>query len=198
MVAMLQERPCYVEFEFRGIKNNDASIKAGHAVYEDRIFAIITPAGGSLVVEKEAEVWISELHKRGDSNVMYYERALQAFKDNAEAPIEGTRIEDWPSLTPAQVKQIKAADVRTVEDLAQANEISINRIGIGARALQQKARAWLESADGQGKASEELAALRTRVADQQDTIENLQAKIARLEASISDEAKSKRGRAARG
>ena len=54
------------------------------------------------------------------------------------------------------------AHVRTVEDLSAANEETIARIGMGGRALKDKAVSWLSAASGNGKVTEELAALRVK------------------------------------
>jgi predicted RecB family nuclease len=46
---------------------------------------------------------------------------------------------------PAQIKTLLDINVRTVEELAAANEETLNRVGMGGRALKQKAIIWLES-----------------------------------------------------
>lgn len=58
------------------------------------------------------------------------------------------------------MKQLLDAKVRTVEDLAQANEETLAMLGMGGRALKDKAVSWLQSAGSTGKTTEELTALR--------------------------------------
>lgn len=193
MVGMMQERPAYVEFELRAMEDREKSIEAGHAVYKDVAYAIVTPPGGNLVTEKNAEKWLADLQKRNDPNARHYQASYDAWKAGLEAPVDGTRVEDWPSITPAQIKQLRAGGVRTVEDLAAANENTVNRIGMGGRALKQKAQAWLDSASGAGKAAEELNALRQRTKEQDDTIQDLMKKVEGLQAALG-ETKPKRGR----
>ena len=65
----------------------------------------------------------------------------------------------------------------SVEDLASANEEVLARIGMGGRALKQRAIDWLTSAGSTGKASEELSALKA-------SNENLQARNEQLETQL--------------
>ena len=67
--------------------------------------------------------------------------------------------------------------IRSVEDLAAANEEVLARIGMGGRALKQRAVDWLTSAGSTGKASEELSALKA-------SNENLQARNEQLETQL--------------
>ncbi len=188
-----QEVPCFVEFEMRDEEDRTASIERGQAVYKNVIFAIITPPGGHLVVEKEAATWLEERKRDRDIFSDHYHKCYDAFMDGIEAPIEGTAIENWPPATPAQVKAIRGANVRTIEALAAANDDTLRRMGMGAQSLKQRAQAWLESASETGQAAEQLAALKADV-------ERLTANVARLEedkAILSkkmNEAEVKRGR----
>jgi hypothetical protein len=52
-----------------------------------------------------------------------------------------------------------------VEDLAQANEETISRLGMGGRDLKSKAVSWMAAAAGPGKVAEELSALRASLSD---------------------------------
>ena len=96
-------------------------------------------------------------------------------------------------MCPAQVKAILDANVRTVEDLAVANESTLAAIGMGARSLKEKAQAWLDSASSTGKTAEELDELRKQVAGLNKqletatkTIENLKSEL--QQAQVKEEA----------
>ncbi|WP_417814055.1 hypothetical protein [Thalassospira alkalitolerans] len=178
---METERPAFVEFEVRAVEDREATIKAGHPVYKDQYWATITPMGnGNTVVERIAEEWLADKKRQNDKFLRHYEQSFQAFKDGVEAPVDGTRIRDWPSVTPSQLKQLEQANVRTVEDLAAANEGSIRAIGMGGRALKQKAEAWLKSSEDVGKVAERNANLEQTVANQQEVISNLENSVAEL------------------
>jgi phytoene dehydrogenase-like protein len=183
MVSEMKARPSYVTFELRSVEDREKSIEAGHVVFKDVAYAVITPQGGNLVVDREVTPWLADLHKRGDENAEHYEKLYEAWKAGNDAPVDGTRVQDWPSITPAQVDQLKHAHCLSVEDLAAANEGMLSRIGMGGRALKQKAQAWLDSANNTGKAAEELQSLRILTEEQSETIETMKAKIAALEAA---------------
>ena len=174
----IQERPAYVKFEPRAEENRDQSIEAGRPVYEDVVYAIVTPPGGNLVVEKKADEWVAS--KKNDPFYRHYKEAYEAFLEDREAPVDGTPIEMWPAATPASVKQIRGAGLRSVEDLAAANETSITKMGMGGRALKQKAISWLETAGNTGKVAEENAAMRAQIDDLQETVDRQAEQIKEL------------------
>jgi hypothetical protein len=181
--ALLEERPAYVEFETRAIEDREATIEQGYWVGKDVDYAVITPPGGSLVVERNAEEWFAQLAQQGSPFLAVYERAYRAWKDQEEIPIEGTAIKTWAAISPSDIARVIKANVRTVEDLARAPEAALTKMGMGARALQEKAKAWLETAD-QGKVAEELAALRARLDDLENDNERLTEDKAELEKAL--------------
>ena len=175
------ERPAFVEFELRPVENREKSVEAGHPVYEDCCYALITPMGnGNTVVERPAEEWIADKKRQNDKFLRHYEETYRAFQEGIEAPVDGTRIRDWPSVTPAQVKQLARANIRTIEDLAAANESALSAIGMGGRALKLKAEAWLKSSEDVGKVAERNATLEKTVEQQSSVIEKLEADVAAL------------------
>jgi hypothetical protein len=103
------------------------------------------------------------------------------WKKGEELPETGTPIKGWAVLSPAQQAAVLHANIRTVEDLAQATEEGITAIGMGGRTLKARAADWLAArGDGAGKTSAELEALRQKVADQAALIEQLQKNIAAI------------------
>jgi hypothetical protein len=52
---------------------------------------------------------------------------------------------------------------RTVEQLAEATEEGIGRMGMGGRALKAKAQAYLDASNGPGKVAAELDELRVQI-----------------------------------
>lgn len=165
----IKERPAYVTFEVREVEDRDASIAAGHYVGKDVIYAIITPPGSRDKIERVADEWMAQNKDavKEDRLPREWERAYadiyKDFKEGRETPVDGTPILTWPPLSPSQQKSILAANIRTVEHLADANEAALNTIGMGGRALKQKAVEWLAQAGGTGKNAEEVIALRTEL-----------------------------------
>ncbi len=183
------ERPCYITFDMRAIEDRAASIAEGHFVAKDVPFVVITPPGGNLVFEEVAEDWLKK--KRSDKFYDHYAKAFDAWKNGQEEPEVGTPIRSWAAISPAQAASCLSANIRTVEDLATAPSSALQRIGMGAVALQKKAAAWLQAASETGKTAEELTTLRRDNEEMKATITNLQKKIAALEADAPKKAKIK-------
>jgi hypothetical protein len=187
---MSDPRPPYVVFETRAVEDRDASIAAGHFVAKDVHYAIITPSGSKDRLEKEASVWLVDIEaavreERFPSDwLRTYKNVYQDFLDGKETPENGISIKNWPSASPAQVSAILGANIRTVEELAEANESALNHIGMGARALKDLAISYLEASQDVGKVSQELNALRKQNEAFTQKNESLQAKVAELASQI--------------
>ena len=165
MVAILEgrmepmkERPVYIRFEYRQVEDRAASIAEGHYVGRDVPFVLVTPPGGNLVHEDVAEDWLKK--KQGDQFHEHYVKCFKAWKEGEAEPESGTSIRSWSVASPANVAACFSANIKTVEDLATAPAQAIQRIGMGGVALQQKAQAWLQSAQDRGKTAEEVATLK--------------------------------------
>jgi hypothetical protein len=187
-------KPPYVQFELRAVEDRSGSTEAGHYKAKDVIFAIVTPSGTRDRLEKEAEEWLRGIEEGVKQEripsewLRAYRHALQMFKESHENPEFGTPVKDWPSISPAQVRMLMDINLRTVEDLAAANEEALARIGMGARALKAKAQAWLDSSAGQGKLASELESLRTKNAElaardkeRDEQLKTLQAQVEALQ-----------------
>lgn len=160
-------RPAYVQFEVRAVEDRTASLESGQFVAKDVIYAIVTPAGTKDRLEKVADEWLLSVEEGVKQEriplewLNHYRMALKMFKESREVPEIGTSVTSWPVLSPAQVKLCLDANLRTVEEVAEATEEAVSRLGMGARALKAKAQAWLDSANTTGKVSAELESLRT-------------------------------------
>lgn len=160
-----EPKPPYVRFETRSEEDREATIAAGHYVGKDVDYAIVTPAGTRDVIERKVEDWLANIDEGVKQERIpqfwsdAYRRSYENFKSQRDDPLEGTPIKDWPSATPSQIKTMLDIGVRTVEDLSVANEETLMRIGMGGRALKQKAIIWLEGAAEHGKTAERSSAL---------------------------------------
>lgn len=188
---MSEGRPAYVQFEMRAVEDRAGSAEKGHPVYKDVAWAIVTaPGGTSTVIEKRAEDFLKA--KANTEFGDHYRRTYQAWMEGQEPPIDGVPLAEWPGITPAQMKTCQAANIRSVEDLAAAPDDALRRIGIGARALQERAKAWLETSASIGVTSEELAALREENASLRAAAAELRDAVQKLKAEI-DGTTPKRG-----
>lgn len=179
------DRPVYVEFQVRAVEDREASIEAGHYVAKDVVYAVVTPPGGNLVIDAVAEDWLKK--KRTDKFFGHYEGVYKAFLEGREAPLEGTPIKEWPPISPAQAEMCLRAEIRTVEDLATCSDGALERIGMGARALQQKAQTWLNTAEGSGKTTERLTKLERMLETMKDEMDQKDRTIESLRAQLNDQ-----------
>jgi hypothetical protein len=185
-----EARPPYVSFEVRPVEDRAASIEAGHYKTRDEDFAIITPQGSKDRTERVAREWFVQMEEQVQQQRMpaewfrQFKGAFEMWKAGKELPLNGTPILTWPVLSPSQVRSCIDAQVRTVEDLAAANEETIARIGMGGRSLKDKAIAWLDTAKGSGKVTEEMAALRASLADANARNDKLQEQLTALAAQV--------------
>lgn len=187
-------RPSHVRFENRAVEDREQSIKLGHFVTQDKVFVIITPPGSKDTVEKDADDWIAHLRQAVRDErfpadwLQEYEKGYAKWKENETEPEFGTPIKTWPAISIAQQKNILSANIRTIEELSEANENAMNRIGMGSRELKAKAKAWLDVANSKGKIASELDALRvekeilqSQVNQQALDLKELKAQIAALQ-----------------
>ncbi|HUZ12663.1 MAG TPA: hypothetical protein VMU93_07445 [Caulobacteraceae bacterium] len=136
-----------------------ASQGAGRPIYEDREFVEILIPGDRRAVAFEP---VSEAH------VARWPAEYQAFRAGREAPLEGTPLADWPNsgLTRSRVEELAYFNIRTVEQLAEVSDALLANLGMGARALRQTARKFLEVAARGTAPLERLVAENLRLKDE--------------------------------
>lgn len=178
-----EARPPYVTFEVRAEEDRTASIEAGHYVAKDVTYAMITPQGSKDRIERQVDDWLVNLKQQVAEGrfpqewLRNFQEQYKAWKEGREIPLSGHAIVNWPAVSPAQVKQLQQARILTVEDLAGANEETVGHLGMGARALKQRAVEWLAAAKDTGKIAEEVAALKAANADLVKRNDDLQTKL---------------------
>lgn len=193
-IGLMEARPPYVEFEDRSEEDRAESIKQGRLVMRPVHIAVIRAVGSRDSVEKEVGPWLDHLDKMASAGqyrrewAEAFRKKYEAWKAGQEAPLQGFPVREWASINKATAQNLVAAGVVTVEDLAAANEQTLARIGMGGRALKEKAQAWLDSAKANGNA-EELAALRVKVEQMEQQNRDL---IERLERMAADKPERKR------
>ena len=135
------------------------------------------------------EVHMVEWVKKGTNGATTCEKVARALKSDAmreiidpaykawlkgqEEPTEGTPLSAWPGVNPAQADRLKALYLRTVEDVAGMNDADMTRVGMGALALRDKARAFVA-------AKKDMAPLAEAVAKKDAEIADLRAQVAEL------------------
>lgn len=161
----------HVEFYTEAEENPAMSREAGRPIFEDKEFvririvgdpksSLIAPAQSSAGRDRETGQSFSYAEKFPE-----HYRYFKAQQDQQTAA--GTPLTEMPWLTAAKRAELKALNILTVEGLAGLDGTMLQRIGMGARELKNKAEAWLDSASGNAataKMASELAARDDKIA----------------------------------
>jgi hypothetical protein len=165
-VQISDPRAPWIMFERRAVEDRDATIKAGRYMAKDVDFVLVTPHGSKDQIEAEVQDWFTRNRQQVQEGrlphdwQLAYERAYDNWKAGKELPLDGTPILNWPVVSPSQIRLLQDIHILTVETLAVANEEAIRRLGMGGRALVDKAKDWLKQAEGPGKVVEEIGQLK--------------------------------------
>ena len=74
-------------------------------------------------------------------------KEYEAFRAGIEVSPEGTPLEEWPILKRSQVLELKALGFKTVEHVRDMSDHAIQRVGMGGRALKDRALIFLDDAE---------------------------------------------------
>lgn len=158
------------------------SQELGREVYEDREHIEIKIKGQDKGIYCDL---VRDAHRKR------FPIAYAAFKAGKEAPVVGTPVEQMSGIGPAMAHNLRGLNIRTIEDLASiSDENALSAIGMGARDLVNRAKAWV-----QGKAPE-VTALQDQLAAERQARQELEARLAALEASKRKPGRPKREEAA--
>jgi hypothetical protein len=152
---MATPRP-FVRFEVRAQEHRGKSLEAGAPVFEDVCWALVTAPGSRDSLEIIATDWITRLRQHAREGRVpqdwpaQYDNALAEFLKNQEQPAVGSPLKLWPAISPAQLQNALRANITTIEALAEANEESLQRLGMGGMALRESARSWLKESKSAG------------------------------------------------
>ena len=187
------DRPAYVRFERRAVENAAKTREAGYSVSDDVDYALITPPYSKDLVERKVERWFltTEQNVRAGRTPQKYLDAwkdmYERWKNGQDLPLDGTPIKEWSAVSPAQIKNIIAIGILTVEDLALANDQGVSRLGMGGQELKRKAKNWLDAAKDHGPLALKVTQLETDNSRLQlandDLISKNKALMSQLEAS---------------
>lgn len=134
----------FVEFYMEAIHDEEESVKQGRPIYHDKEFIKIIPVGDKNTVVCRPVKNTYDGGMPPDSE--RWPRQYQAFKNQQVQVNDGTPLEQWAPLTKSQVLLLKAVNVHTVEQLSSVSDTNLHNLGMGARDLRDKAKAYLDSA----------------------------------------------------
>lgn len=168
-------------FMVRPIRNDEASARAGHAVYDDVEYVEWHPIGAAGIVNADRVDRVRrtrpDLWLRAGLGRQY-----EAWRAGREEPEEGLPLKMWPPLAdhPGLLRVMLESGVRTVEQLAVVPEADAARLGMGGRTMRDKARDWLVAANDMGRVTQELHDLRARLRERDMAVDELRAHVQEL------------------
>lgn len=113
------------------VKNNFRSQTEQRPIFEEKEFVRIERVGDkTTVIDREAS----------DFDKARFARQYAAFLRGEDSQLQGMPIESMPNLTKVRIAELKALNVHTIEALAGVPDSALNKIGMDAQKLREKAR----------------------------------------------------------
>lgn len=140
-----------LRFYYQPLKNNFQSERAGRSVFDKVLYVdVLTPGSNESVPTFELErIYCEETgvtEPERSTKYMQYQRQIEAFKaNNGEGAMDGTPITAWPQIDVAQVANLRAQNIHTVEQLAAVTDGNLTNLGMGGRVLREQAIAYLNT-----------------------------------------------------
>lgn len=114
------------------------------------------------------------------------QKPYEAWKAGQDEPIDGTPLEAWPGVTRGQVAHFKLLNIRTVEELAGVNDATMDRLGLGARALVARAKDFVANKNSG------VTALAAQKAELEERLLSMMSRVEELEARLMKRAKKEK------
>lgn len=181
-----EERPAYVSFERVPVEDIEASRREGRYVAKDVDYVNVTPAYSKDIYRAKVDQWLTQVERDVAAErtparwLELWREAYQRWREGQEIPLNGTPIKGWALISPAQQEMLIRMNCRTVEDLAGASGEGLQRIGIGALDLKNKAVAWLQAARDHGPLALKAADLERQNAGLQAQVSTLTEQVEAL------------------
>jgi hypothetical protein len=133
-----------VRFYKRPVQQEHESIEAGRPIFKEFDFVHICVAGDTLT---EIDTYALPSHKtRFPIQWANYMNRVGA----NEPDIVGTPVSEWPIVSKSQAEELRALKFHTVEAIAHASDLQLQRMGMAAGmspyAFRDKAKAFLNLA----------------------------------------------------
>lgn len=134
-------------FHINSIPDPIATEREGRPIFRDREEVELISPGNPYNIPNEI---VTDDHRRR------WAREYEAFRKGIDISPEGTPLEQWPLLKPSQVKELKALDFATVEQVAGMNDHATQRF-MGGMRLRTLAKAFLDEASHTAELSKATA-----------------------------------------
>lgn len=136
------DKGLFVTFYDESVEQPYKSELAGHPVFEDVTYiSILFPGDNTRKTVRPAK-----LKDDGGAppDPTRWPAQWAAYKSQSEPVETGMPVTQWAPLTKSQALMLKSLSIHTVEQLAAVPDHALT--WMGAREMQQKARAWVEQA----------------------------------------------------
>lgn len=163
----------YVRFFMHPIQDINKSREEGRPIFVDKEFvSIMVPGDKGNIVTRVAR----------PDDINRFSRQYHAFKNNMEEVLEGTPLDKWNFITPAQVEEMRHFNIRTVEQLANLSDVHAQNF-MGIQVLKRRAKEYIEATKADAPVAQLQAELEERdnkIASLNQALEELTAKVAAM------------------
>jgi len=179
-----------VQFYTKPVKNDFESMKQGRPIFEDRDFVKIFVPGDSTSV---IDTYAREDHKaRFPLQWAHFQN-----KHGGDAREIGTPLSQWSLITPSQAEEMRALKFFTVESIANATDLNLQKLGMAAGmspfTFRDRARSFLRVASNEAASHEAEERVKALEADNQKLKDDMAAQMAEMQAQIKALLPKKRG-----
>jgi len=145
--------PPRLRFETISVEDREATIASGIFTPKNEIHVNVASPGtkdepqfvwGSWIKQKEIDAQNGRIPYEFIDN---FKRMYQLYNEGSDIPDNGIPVRTSLMFSPAEQHQILNANLRTIEELAQANEDAIRAMGMGGRLYKERAKNALAMAD---------------------------------------------------
>lgn len=111
--------------------------------------------------------------------------AYGKFQQTREETLDGTPVEQWPFLNRAQVAEMKANGIMTIEAIADIPDGLLERLGRNGRDIQKRAKQFLQpQSDTEKELRRQVVALEGQIREKDMHVENLTQRLEAMEGQI--------------
>jgi hypothetical protein len=158
-----------VEIYWSAVEHKFKSEQEGRPIFEKVPFVrIVSPGGQDIRRKLDAEL-------RGR-----YPQLVKSFDSGESAEMLGTPLSAWPALSVDVIATLRAAQVHSVEQLADLPDSKLQILGMGARDWRAKAKAFIEAAAGVAdvtRYAKENEDMKRRITELEDMVSKLGAAL---------------------
>lgn len=181
------DKMIFAEFYDEPVYSKPKSATAGRPIYDTVVMCKIIFPGDRTKSFIEKVKMVSDEY--GPSHPERFPRQWAAYQAQHEQVPDGMPVEQWPPISKARCKELKAMHVHTVEMIAGMSDQNGPSIGMDWRTLRDMAQATLKPGD----AAVEISKLHKQLADLQSKFDAREAAEKSVAASKDAQTPRKKG-----